>query len=77
MTVKPTEPAAIGMGQFPEDVVRGLVEKGFTPRTNDGPLGKAVSWEKPVANVDYWPMVALAIAFLLFVLFMVKGVPWA
>lgn len=78
MTATPPEPSTVtGAGQFPEETVKALIEKGFTPRTTDGPFGKHTGWEKPVADINYWPMVALALGFLLFVLFMVKGVPWS
>lgn len=72
-------PAVDAIMQHSFDLDMKLVEKGYTPHPSTNPtpfgLGQETHWENH-PSIFTWPMAAVLIGLMFFVLCLVKGVPW-
>ncbi len=62
---------------FGQETVQKILDKGFVPVVRTDNEGTTISWSKPGEAYSYWPFAFVLITVMLFILLMVKGVPWA
>lgn len=72
----PSETMAEKDQAFSHETTQKLIEKGFTPHTSEGPFGRTSRWEDNRVEVNLWPVVTIIVFAMIFILLMVKGVPW-